>query len=87
MGGCALGIVGIAADDRDWHDTEHQDRSLRFGNWVECHWQNAVVASTCEGGMSLHILVIQLSHSRTTNGPLLEHCNLWSRGEVRQFDF
>ncbi|KAF2185239.1 hypothetical protein K469DRAFT_164888 [Zopfia rhizophila CBS 207.26] len=31
MGGWALDIVGMVADDRDWHDIEYQGRSLRFG--------------------------------------------------------
>lgn len=42
----------LVADDRDRHDIENQDRSLRLGN---CYWQNAVVASLYEDGKTLHI--------------------------------
>jgi hypothetical protein len=67
----ALGIEGMAADGGM---IPGSNRSLRFGKWIECYWQNAV-ASTYESGKALHILVIQLLHGHTTNRSLHEYCN------------
>ena len=58
-----------------WSAAALKIENLCFGRWVECHQQNAIVASTYKHGRALHVWVIPLLYGQTTNGSLHEHCN------------
>jgi hypothetical protein len=57
----------------DWHGTEYQGLSLRFGKRSACYWKNAVVARTRKGGKGVHVFGMQLLYG--TNGFSHKHCN------------